>query len=455
VRYVAGQSIWELAGEEGGARWSPASGALTAGVTGPITWRRQGGGVFPYLGSTQLSNWWSDDRFSWDKVSAAGALDQGAAILVTPIGIVLRRAGVNGWTLESILAQTGLTSCVVARRGPAITGVLVNGRIVDRRPDGRLRQRLPSPGESGMTAHLVLDSVEGETGRRIMFLEEWGPGISGPALSSRLPAIPTQRLISEGRFAFDNVKAIGSGGGDDWVASADCGGSYLGALFHRRGDVMELRDIVNLPPVSSIRSNSSGSLFGRDGRSAVSFRIENGRLHAEEGASPGDAFYAGDAVSLDVERLAWSSAPRHGPEDPALKVNPASFPLLASYSNGVAFSFDILRSVAALPEAREVALGTDGGVLFCPDRRPFDLSAQAGCRLDRGGQARHRTRQEIAGLDRRVMGRVWRWRTGRLEGRKVAHNRSAPTLADASMWSRCLESTADRNSDRRYPVFAQ
>jgi hypothetical protein len=386
VRYTAGQSIWELAAEGGGAQWNPASGAMTEGVTGLITWRRQVGGLFPYFGSTQLNNWWGDDRFAWDDVLAAGALDQGAAILVTPIGIVLRRAGANGSTLESILLQTGLTSCVVARRGPAITGMLVNGHILDRGPVGGLRQRLPAPGESGMTAHLVLDSVEGETGRRIIFVEEWGTGISGPALSSRLPALPTQRLISQGRFAFDDVKAIGGGGGDDWVATADCGGSCLGAVFRRRGDVMELREIVSLPPVSSIRSNSSGLLFGRDGRSVVSLRIENGRLHAEEGGSPGDAFYAGDAVSFDVERLAWSSAPRHGSEEPALKVNPAGFPLLASYSNGVAFSFDILRSVAALSVAGEVALGTDGGVLFCPERRPLDLSAQAGCRLDRGGQ---------------------------------------------------------------------
>jgi hypothetical protein len=434
-RFESGAEVWELVVDESGGRWVNARSPLTEAVTGLFTWRRSvgpGSRVEPFLGSTRIDAWWSGDRFSWDRVRAAGALDGHRVVLVTPLGPLVRRLAESGSTPEKLWLRSGLSSCVPARRNGAVVGMLLDHHLlVDTGSDGEPRL---GAGTAALdrSSHLILDWVDDPSaGRRIAFREEWrGPDEGRAALESRIAILPTRNLVRGGHFAFDLVATAGRSSPGFLVAAAGCdSGSCFGVLYERAGESLHLRDLVGLPGlVDSIRGSSEGALFGRAGEGAdgvFTFSSVDGSLQVRESSAEEswDAFYEGDSVSLELPSLRWQAAPRYDTTRRALSVSPSDYPLTKSLDRGVAFSFDILRSVAAVPEWRKLALGTEGGVYLCNiPGETLELSAEGGCRLSYGDES---LRVESISRLRASQGRLM-----------ALHDGDHVAVSDGSHWER-------------------
>jgi hypothetical protein len=109
---------------------------------------------------------------------------------------------------------------------------------------------------------------------------------------------------------------------------------------------------------------------------------------------------------------------------------PVGYPLLKPYQGGVAFSFDILRSVAAVPKWTKVALASEGGVFLCAaPTRALDLSAEGGCTLLYGSDS---LRLEGVSRVRAPQGQLWAVHG---EGRVAVYDgKNWRTTSDLAPW---------------------
>ncbi|MBN1138310.1 MAG: hypothetical protein JXM73_17105 [Anaerolineae bacterium] len=354
-----------------------------------------------------LPDWWSWDRFAWDQVSCAGAVDGDMALLATPLGPIVR-TNVEGTTWDTALIGplTDMAYCATARQSGRPTGVIV-GKIEERlyRLVSVGRQGQPVIQEPNADSLLLASTVlklqrEGQdSNRRITWQQEWVPYVLGDepvrasVVTSRLAYFPPDILVKDGQFIFDiargaaPLEAAGDnyGNGSTWLTYAGCSdeGNTSSAIALNRlqedsrtgGSSLVLQDLwpsdVDLQAARATSDRNIVGLYLTSSGESPLFEVAKGRFTGEKVVwqlvpfdQLGDAFRTGDQVTIDVAKMDWTSRPRYiwDPDLPLI-VSPEGYPLFASEANGVALAFDILTSLAVDRPRQQFLIGTRGGIL--------------------------------------------------------------------------------------------
>jgi hypothetical protein len=371
-----------------GNAWERVTATTTAAMTGAFQWRfGAGNGLTPWVRDTrgvwvEVPRWWDGDRFTWDRVIGAGALSQDVVVVITPLGPLTRNLSNGGSASANLWLLPDIRTLAPARRNSEVIGVLIGGRYLMRQNSQGQTTLGRAPGGLERRAQLVLD-WRSDRGRYIAFHEEWVEA-ERPAIESRIPSLPTRSLFQQGRFVFDLPRTVGRGHGDRWIVVSESNdGRQVSAVLEDTGQALLLRAVDTLEaPIEHLRGASDGRLFGRlKSGGFVEFTVQSRPMRA---SSPGDAFFSGQAVHLNLESLAWSAKQRTIRDTGSgLTWEPKEYPLFTSGAEGIAFSFDVLQTLAVDTVTNSVALGTAGGVLHCRDfdGGPVSLSPDR-CRLD-------------------------------------------------------------------------
>jgi len=375
IRLAEPERVYELTEGPQSSAWRLVQSQTESVSSGLFTWRRTFAGSWyvTYEGdgrSWNVNRWWSRGRFAWDDYLAAAAVDGQRLAFATPLGVVIRRVAGG---LETLIQSQRFASSAMARKGAQIIGTLFDGVFLLRIGAQGKPELVPaSPGMNqsvsvgfGATGHERL-------GRVFTFREEWSAtGSRGAALYSRVPSIPSSSLIHAGRFVFDAPSAVALVSGPRWMIATGCGSAVgcLVASFVDDDGTLFMTAISSMQAkIVAFGASGDGHVFALAGGPRT-FRVDVGRVLEVPPAQTGDAFEAGYATRLNVAKLAWSKIPvKVWDRRPRLASDPSGFPLLRFGTNGMAFSFDILTTLAMDVRSGELAIGTEGGLFMCQGR---------------------------------------------------------------------------------------
>jgi hypothetical protein len=343
-------------------------------LTGPFAWRRSTTGEWnvAFLDEGQarpIRSWWSQGRFSWDDYLSAGAMDDKRVAVATPVGIAIRR--LTGGT-ERLLQTQPFASSTVARNGSAVIGTLFNGTWLLRTgPQGRPELTLAGR-DLDQSVSVTFGPVEHpRLGHGFGFREEWNQTAGHvPALVSKVASVPTAALLDAGRFVFDAPSAAAALPGRRRFTVTGCESSRgcLGATFVDGGGSLMLTAIYALPrKIDLFSASSNGEVFGV-AQGARIFRVSSTGVSEASAAQIGDAFDAGHAVQLKTATPAWSkiSALKAWDTKARPTADEPGYPIFHAEKEGVAFSFDLLTSIAMDTRRGQLSVGTEGGLFTCP-----------------------------------------------------------------------------------------
>lgn len=385
---------------------------------GPTIWRRQYGdqvSIVPFLvlgsGAPQkLSQWWSGERFVWDKVACVGALKENMTILATPVGSLIlqiqRNRTVNTMLLGPILDTD---YCATARNETHSIGLLV-GQVrssvrflITVSPEGvpiLKVQRKPAD----LLYHAALNiGYQNSYGHRIIGMSQtWVPTNQGEvsrdrdSLQSHLPEFRTQDLLKNGQFIFDQADGaspININNGTNivhpfWINYLDCPDTNESICMISLNELqtdnevkkfrLVLRDVWKVPVgFQAMRPTSNGGIFGlrkTNSGNSLSWNVVRSNFSTQgvtwdpikrEDAS--EAFRIGTNVTIDIKNLQWITETAYlwnssGP--PAIL--PSNYNLFVYQPEGVALAPDIMTSLALDRKAQRLIVGTQGGVLISP-----------------------------------------------------------------------------------------
>lgn len=396
----------------------------------------------------ELSGWWQGDRFAWDQVACAGALDHGTAVLATAAGPIIWQAADDGSFHSIALGPVAeMNSCFTARQDGHAVGLVVVAA------DGA--HSLISVGDRGepviefsradsfrpSRAILTLGRADTPSEGYIGLKESWpacelGVNCAGGAMQAELPGFPADILLRDGQFIFDQAdiaSPLGGGDGASWLTHTRCegdasSGCVIALNTLERDEAtgqsrLVLRDLWRpVADLAALRPAPEGGAFGLyyggDTGTAASglawLRPEGDDLNWDPVGTPqaADAFRVGDTVALELPALHWTSAPAYvWSEAPSFAVSPAGYPLFASGPSGVSLAFDVITSLSADQATGHLAIGTEGGVFVVPladDVTPFlSLSDQRHRFTFNGAADPGQWVLDVQGLRRDETGRLW------------------------------------------------
>jgi hypothetical protein len=373
IRLAEPERVYELAeGPQSSSNWRLVQSQPESVSSGAFTWRRTRAGSWSvtYEGdgpSWPVKTWWSRGRFAWDDYLAATAVDGQRLAFATPLGVVIRHLGGG---LEILIQSPRFVSSAMARKGAQIIGTLFDGVSLLRINAHGKPELVPASPGLNQSVSVAFSTVEHERlGRVYSFREEWSAtGSRGPALYSKVPFIPSNALIHAGRFVFDAPSAAALLPGRRWMIGTGCGSPVgcLAASFVDDDGTLFMTAIFALrTKIVAFGAADNGQVFAlADG--PRTFRVDVARVFEVPPAQTGDAFDAGHAARLNVAKLAWSKIPvKVWDRRPRLASDSSGYPLLRFGTDGVAFSFDVLSTLAMDSRSDELAIGTEGGLFTC------------------------------------------------------------------------------------------
>jgi hypothetical protein len=425
------QPAWDFAASPGVQPWrarTPELGKPAAQI-GPFVWQRQvpqgllapavardaGRPPFKAVGpvaaggfaSQAVAEWWSGDRFAWDRVSDACMFGDGRAVLLSAAGpLIVELGDKSPPALTGFWPLPWFTSCETARddHGRPL-GVALScpaGERLLSMDAGGTASIDPDPPAMPLcyraAARLVSRAAAVPTGNRLQWTPWWAPVTRGlpatqePILQSSLPQLPRELLLGDGQFRCDAAaRAVEFAEGADsfWITFApfsgpngpetlvclnqlDGGGQAEAGFLLRMAwrcppHLDMLRPCGKLESVAVFREpggSAENTFFGRARFNAAELQLSRAELPRVDPSRR-----IGGAVTLTAGRLDFG--PRElfwGDEAQApLEVKPADYPLWVRQGEGLSFAFDVLQglSLGRGPEGRpQLALATRGGVLL-------------------------------------------------------------------------------------------
>ncbi len=367
---------------------------------GAVEWWRMPDGrvqVRRRHGTDNLLRWWHRDRFVWDAALGAVALDAKHVLLATPGGIVFSAAQASGGFVDQRLYPAAkLERIVVTRDGGIPNGAAAWGER------GRFRITPGPQGPEAAPADPDRTSIEravavlgpspaGSADGELTIFQRWRAADPAPrgrdvAFESELTTIPKQRLLSDGQFFFDRAGAAVPAGGD-WIVFAPAAGDQnagLRALYRVGRDERRKSPRLRLMATDYDRSETAfdallphgGGFAGTtvvDGvRTAWTGGWTSGRFSCCEpaGSEVLDRFRTGSRATFNAPDLTLTvDGPSYrggGKAQPVLEVKPPEFPLLVEATvgrSGLAFSFDVARSIAFDSTGKGLGVATAAGVV--------------------------------------------------------------------------------------------
>lgn len=379
--------------------------------------------------------WWSGDRFAWDSPSACAAMESivdnerktftRRIVMATRAGIVVLELTPDSRHGETVaLAQLeGLQFCTTARKDRELAGVVAGG--ADEFPQYLIKPAGEQPADDaqgraqalGLEVAIITDGESCRCDATLAFTQTAGDdAFITPVLLhlgrgrteeeaigrliSLVPAVPTERLIVDGKFAFDRWTAgcelPADEGRPRWASSAPLdsgeadGEDDAGILCvnELRGSLLALRVVRDGPAgVQVLRPLGNGRVAGMlsgdaeppptpetgvAGGGAVTImqcdlNERESRWEAAAVSETAAAFQKGEAVTLSVGSLEWSSRPTFEWDSLApFRTDPLDYRLFCSVADGVVLAFDYITSLAACSEPQRMAIGTLGGVILSP-----------------------------------------------------------------------------------------
>jgi hypothetical protein len=385
---------------------------------GSISWRLPPGArhIKPYLSSSrewqQIDNYWSDDRFSWDRAVAVGALKENNLILVTPMGIVIKKADSKNkkFKTTTIWPSRNLDYCTIARESD---GRPIGLEVGSTNQSTQYFIEINLEGNPVITPHnqrnrftylstLVIGWKHDHGSRRYIGMSEvWEP--FRPAKTGIKSVLKVEEslfpgnLFQNGQFIFDQARNAcklnpansTSNNNSEWVSLFNVNQTrrpYC-LVFHN-----EIHQGKNRPELRLLGIRNSGVKFiairatpGDNGffglyKSGASLSIKKGYFETNESEwtntnrqDTGQAFRLGESVKIDASNLNWTANAFYLwdrlEERKHYMIKPKNYRIFTDHQtyNGKALTFDVFESLVTNKKEKKLVIGTRGGILIYPD----------------------------------------------------------------------------------------